>query len=145
MGTAAKQNRIPGITVIVVFFVFGTVMSGLAAVMLIFPASPIEFLWRVNPSAHAGFQVMGLWAVILMIAVCMTCATAALGLARLRRWGLWTAIAILAVNIAGNLANAVFARDWRTLIGLPIGGVMIAYLLRKRHVFSSSTPSGDAS
>jgi hypothetical protein len=145
MGTAAKQNRTPGITAIVVFFVFGAIMSGLAAVMLTFPASPIEFFWRVNPRAHEGFQAMGFWAVVLMIAVCVACATASTGLARSRQWGLWTAIAILAVNIAGDSANAVFAHDWTTLIGLPIGGLMIVYLVKKRNMFSSSARGDDAS
>ena len=40
-----------------------------------------------------------------------------------------TAIAILGINILGDTVNAVVAHDWRTLIGLPIGGAMIIYLL----------------
>jgi len=30
----------------------------------------------------------------------------------------------------GDCANAVFRSDWRTLIGLPIGTLMIYYLMR---------------
>jgi hypothetical protein len=39
------------------------------------------------------------------------------------------AIGILAVNLAGDSMNAIFRHDLRTLIGLPIGGLMIWYLM----------------
>ncbi len=110
-------------------------MSGLAALMLAFPGSPLEPLWRLNPHARDGFRTMGPFAVILMIAVCSACTTAALGLMRTKLWGLWTAVTVLSVNLAGDTANALLTHDWRTLIGLPIGGLMIVYLLRTRSAF----------
>ena len=129
-------SRPLGITALSFFFVFGAVMSGLAAVMLVFPGSALELLWRLNPRAREGFAAMGLWAVLLMAGVCVACATAALGLRRCRRWGYWAALAILSINLAGDTTNALIAHDWRTLIGLPIGGAMIAYLLTKRSAFA---------
>jgi hypothetical protein len=42
------------------------------------------------------------------------------------------AIVILSVNILGDLFNVFARHDPRTLIGLPIGGVMIIYLIRNR-------------
>jgi len=45
-------SRPSGITALSTFFLFGTVISGLAAVMLLFPGSVLEPLWRLNP--HAG-------------------------------------------------------------------------------------------
>ena len=117
------------------FFVFGALMSGLAAVMLLFPGSVLEPLWRLNPHAREGFATMGRWAVLLMAVVCTACATAAIGLWRGARWGYWTALAILSANLVGDTVNAFIGRDWRTLIGLPIGGVMIVYLLSQRRMF----------
>lgn len=105
--------------------------------MLLFPGSALEPLWRLNPRAREGFATMGWWSVILMAAVCVACSTAALGLWRRKRWGYWTALAILAINLAGDMANAVIAHDWRTLIGLPIGGAFIAYLVIKRKAFGA--------
>jgi uncharacterized membrane protein (DUF2068 family) len=131
----SNRSRPAGITALSLFFVFGTVMSGLAAVMLLFPGSVLEPLWRLNPQARAGFVTMGNWAVLLMALVCAACATAAIGLWRCARWGHWTALAILSINLAGDTLNALIAHDWRTLIGLPIGGVVIAYLFSKRRVF----------
>ncbi|MGB8768542.1 MAG: hypothetical protein WCC92_02935, partial [Candidatus Korobacteraceae bacterium] len=40
------------------------------------------------------------------------------------------------INLAGDTTNAVIAHDWRTLIGLPIGGAMVVYLLTKRSAFA---------
>ena len=60
-------NRPPGITALGLFFLFGTVMSGLAAAMLMFPKSVLEPLWQLNFRAHEGFAAMGLWAVLLVV------------------------------------------------------------------------------
>jgi hypothetical protein len=130
------QQRTPGITAMAAFFWFGACMSGLAGLMLLFPGSILDPLWRLNPRAQEGFAGMGGWAVLLMVVVCVACATAARGLWRCKRWGLWTVLAILTVNLAGDTANSVVAHDARTLIGLPIGGLMIFYLVRKRPLFT---------
>jgi hypothetical protein len=42
------------------------------------------------------------------------------------------AIAILIINIIGDLANVVIRHDYRPLIGVPVAGVMIFYLARFR-------------
>jgi hypothetical protein len=133
-----SHTRPAGITAVSLFFVFGAVMSGLTALMLLFPGSPLEPLWRLNPRAREGFAAMGGWAVLLMFVVCAACSTAAAGLRGCARWGYWTALAVLGINLAGDTINAFAARDWRTLIGLPIAGVMIAYLITKRGTFKSA-------
>ena len=130
-----QPSRPPGITALSFFFLFGTVMSGLAAVTLLFPGSVLEPLWRLNPRARDGFAAIGSWAVLLMVLVCMACGMAALGLQRCKRWGYWMALFILTINLAGDTANAVLAHDLRTLVGLPMGGAMIVYLLTKRSMF----------
>ncbi len=133
----ADPRRLTGIALLSLFFVFGATMSGTAAVMLLFTGSALEPLWRLTPRAHEGFAEMGTWAVLLMVVVCAACVTAAVGLWRCTLWGWWAAVAILSFNLVGDTANAFLAHDLRTLIGLPIGGFMIAYLLRKRRRFCS--------
>ena len=137
------RSRPLGVTVITLFFVFGAVMSGLAAAMLLFPGGVLEPLWRPNPHAREGFAAMGAWAILLMAAVCAACVTAAVGLWRCTRWGFWTALAILSVNMAGDTANAIIAHNWRTLIGVPIGAAMILYLLAKRRVLGLERRDAD--
>ena len=131
-----SRSRPLGITVMSLFFIFGAVMSGLTVVMLLFPGSPLDRLWGLNPHAHERFTTMGAWAVLLMGAVGIACATGAFGLWHLKRWSLLTAIAILIINLAGDTANAFLTHGRRTLIGLPIGAAMIVYLLARRRVFA---------
>ncbi len=130
---AAK--RPVGIALISFFFVFGALASGLAGFMLLLPRTPLDTLWRLNPHAREGFAPMGLWAVFLMSMVFVACAAAALGLWHRRRWGYWTAISILGINLLGDAINTFVLRDWRTVIGVPIAALMIAYLFRDRMVF----------
>jgi hypothetical protein len=65
-----------------------------------------------------------------MSVVGMACLCAAIGLARSAEWGRRLAIGILSVNLAGDSIAAWLRHDPQTLIGLPIGGAMILYLLR---------------
>jgi uncharacterized membrane protein (DUF2068 family) len=133
---ADSQMRPAGVAFLSCFFLFGLLASGLAALMLLLPGTLLDVLWRFNPHSREGLLAIGNWAVLLMSTACLACAVAALGLWRLRRWGLWTATAILSINLIADTINALVLRDWRTLIGLPIAGLMIAYLMRHRSSFA---------
>ena len=127
------EQRVPlGIKLLVAFFAFGAAMSLLTTVMLIFPGSTLDSLWRLNPDAHDSFQYLGKLSILLMLIVCVACTFAAIGLLRRAPWGIPLAVAILTINLVGDALNALVRHDLRTLIGLPIGGAMIAYLLWAR-------------
>ena len=127
------QSRTPiGIKLLAIFFGFGASMCLLTIVLLLFPGSALDSLWRLNPDAHGAFQLLGKISILVMAIVGAACASAAVGLAKNRRWGVNLALTILAVNLVGDLINAFARGDLRTLIGLPIGGAMIVYLLRAR-------------
>jgi uncharacterized membrane protein len=112
------------------FFAFGTTMCALTIVLLLFPGTALDSLWRINPEAHLAFQSIGKFAIILMFVVGAGCAFAAVGLWRNSLWGIRVALVILSLNIVGDLLNALVRHDYRALIGLPIGGAMIFYLAR---------------
>jgi hypothetical protein len=126
---------------LVIFFVFGATMALLAALMLLFPGSALESLWRVNPAAGVALKTMGPVGIALMIVVSAACTLSAIGLARLAQWGRLLAVGVLTINLVGDLSSALIRQDPRTLIGLPIGGAMILYLFSKRvrNSFASST------
>jgi len=113
------------------FFGFGALAAGMSAVSLAFPGSPLEAMWRLNPTARADLAQLGAWAVVLMAAVSTACGAAAIGLWRGWPSGRRLAIALLLVNLAGDLLNALVRGDLRALIGLPIGGAMLWYLLSR--------------
>ena len=66
-----------------------------------------------------------------MAVVGVACGLSAIGLAKNAEWGRRLAIGVLSVNLIGDSLNALFRHDARTLIGLPIGGLMILYLMKR--------------
>jgi len=63
-----------------------------------------------------------------MAVIGAACGLSAIGLAKNAEWGRRLAIGVLVVNLIGDSLNAFVRHDLRTLIGLPIGGLMIWYL-----------------
>jgi hypothetical protein len=121
-----------GIKLLSIFFVFGAAICLITIIALLFPGGALESIWRLNPDAHAAFQKIGKLSILLMAVVGSVCALASVGLATRARWGCQLALGILIVNLIGDLLNAFLRNDLRTLIGLSIGGAMIAYLLIAR-------------
>ncbi len=126
-------ERLPiGVLATVGLFLFGVLASATSFLALLFPGTPLRKVWRLKPDAHEAFLAMGPWAIVLLLVVCVAAALAAAGLLRRARWGHHLAVGILSVNLLGDTANALVRGDLRTLIGLPIGGALIVYLLRPR-------------
>jgi hypothetical protein len=110
--TGFQRSRSTGISLTSLFFVFGVLASGASFLMLLFPGTPLDVLWRLNPSAHAGLVGMGWQGRYVMFMVCVSCAFAAVGLWRCKRWGLWVAIYLLAGNFVGNTIQFFWFGDW---------------------------------
>jgi hypothetical protein len=105
-------------------------MCFLTIVLLVFPGTKLDLLWNLNPEARVAFQSFGSWSILLMLAVGIGCALAAIGLWCGTLFGVRLGLAILVLNMIGDLVNAVTRHDYRTLIGVPIAGAMIFYLAR---------------
>ena len=131
---AQSRQRPLGTTLLVIFFAFGFCAAGVTFVLLLFPGTELDIVWRLNPHAREGFAKIGAWAALLMLVVSAACALAAIGLWRRTCWGFWMAVAILGINLAGDTANALIVHDYRTLVGLPIGGYLLGYLFKQRRV-----------
>jgi len=130
-----NNQRVPlGIRLLSAFFAIGAVICLITIIALLFPGGALDPIWRLNPEAHAQFQEIGRLSILLMFVVGSACGSAAIGLATRARWGRPLALGILIVNLIGDLLNAILRHDLRTLIGLPIGGAMIAYLLMRARV-----------
>ncbi|PYP95776.1 MAG: hypothetical protein DMD38_10775 [Gemmatimonadetes bacterium] len=126
------MRRPVGLTLLSAFFVFGALMAFLAFLGHLLSGGFLEPIWRLNPDAHRALAELGGWGMLLMAAVAIACALGAIGLWIQAQWGRRLAVGILAINLLGDLMNAVTRGDLRTLIGIPIGGAMIFYLLRAR-------------
>lgn len=112
------------------FFAFGAMMCALTVVLLLFPGSAFDLLWRLNPEAQIAFRSLGNWSFLLMLIVGTACLFAAVGLWRGTVWGTRVALTILSLNIIGDLVNTLLRHDYRALIGLPVGAAMIFFLVR---------------
>ena len=137
-----NQKRRPlGITLLVIFFAAGALICSLVMLALAFPGGFWEIIWRLRPQVRGEFQELGTWSIVLMAAVGAACGLAAFGLARGAEWGRQVAIGVLTVNVVGDMFNAVFRGDPRSLIGVPIGGLMIWYLMMRKPASEAAPPS----
>jgi uncharacterized membrane protein (DUF2068 family) len=128
----SPDDRPFGVAVVSGLAALSTVPSTATALALAFPGAWADAMWRLKPDARADFARLGPWAIALMVVVAAGCAATALGLWHRRRWGHRLAVLGISVNLLGDTTNAVVRGDWRTLIGLPIGGAVLAYLLSHR-------------
>ena len=126
------MRRPVGLTLLTAFFVFGALMAFLAFLGLLLSGGFLEPIWRLNPDAHRALAELGAWGMLLMAVVAIACALVAIGLWIQAQWGRRLAVGILVINLFGDVMNAITRGDLRTLIGIPIGGAMIFYLLRPR-------------
>jgi hypothetical protein len=127
-----QRHRSVATTLLVILFAAGALICLVTMLALAFPGGFLEPIWRLKPEARVEFQRIGNWSVSLMAVVGAACGLAAIGLAKNAEWGRRFAIVVLTVNVFGDLLNALLRHDPRTLIGLPIGGLMILYLLKRR-------------
>jgi hypothetical protein len=127
-----KQNfRTVGRILLVFFLASGALISLVVMLALVFPGNDLESVWRLKPEARTQFHTIGRGASAVLMAIVATgCGFTAVGLAMNREWGHRLAIGILTINLIGDSLNAFFMRDPKTLIGLPIGGLMILFLVR---------------
>ena len=128
----ACAGRPLGITALGCFFAFGTLASGLAVLSLLLPGGPLKPMWRINPRGHEAFIRMGVWAFGLLVPICLACAAAAFGLLRGRRWGYQLGIALLLINLTGDVVNAGLGIEPLAVVGVPVVAVLLWYLLSPR-------------
>ena len=127
------RKRSLGTVLLVLFFAAGALICLVTIFALAFPGGFLESIWRLKPEARVQFQEIGRGtSIVLMTLVGTACGLSAIGLARHAQWGRWLAVAVLVINLVGDSLNALLRHDPKTLIGLPIGGLMIWYLSRLR-------------
>jgi hypothetical protein len=127
-----QQRSSVGTRLLTIFFAGGALICLLIVLALAFPGGFLDSIWRLKPETQTQFQQIGKGASIaLMMLVGTACGVAAIGLARSTEWGRLLAIGVLTVNVIGDSLNAWLRHDLKTLVGLPIGGLMIVYLLTK--------------
>lgn len=135
-------RRPRGIGALAIFFCLGCLISATSAVALLFPGGVLEPMWRLNPRAREAFAGMGPWAIALLLLVSVACGAASLGLWRRRRWGLLVAIAVLSINLLGDIVNTVLGIEPRAAFGIPVAAALLLYLASRRVRAQFSSAAG---
>lgn len=113
-------------------FVIGVIAASLACITLLMPGGRMDAIWQLNPDGHTRLLSIGRWSASLMFLVAVACALSVRGLLRRVLWGYWLVFTMLSANLIGDLSFALLRHDPRTLIGLPIAGTVLLFLLTKR-------------
>src|SRR5689334_19496420 len=69
-----STRRPAGVTALSIFFLAGAIICVIAVSSLLFPASFLEPIWRLNSRARTGFAAMRSWAIVLLLVVGVACA-----------------------------------------------------------------------
>jgi hypothetical protein len=128
MNHSTLRGRPGGVTALAIFFAMGAAVSLVTIVALLFPGGVLEPIWQLNPKARTGFATLGAWAPVLLATVGLGCAATARGLWSGRRWGRRLAMALFAVNLAGDSVNVVLGAEPRALVGIPIAALLLLFL-----------------
>ena len=128
-----KTNTRPlVVTLLIGLFVIGTAASLVSAISLSLPGSSLEKIWQLNPQARESFARMGGWSILLMGFVCVMCLLTSIGLWRGRKWGYWLSLAMLTINLIGDVTNVVGRGEYRAAVGIPIVLSLLIFLTRKK-------------
>ncbi len=125
---APKPSR--GLTAVGIFLVFGAVMATLAGTSLRWPRTYLDDMWILNPRAHRDLAPYGPVAGLLFLLLGATLAVAAAGWFKRKAWGWRLAVAVIAIQVLGDLVNAFSGRAVDGAIGVTIAGLLLFYLTR---------------
>jgi len=115
-----------------IFLFFGAAMASLAAITLLWRDTPLDRVWNLNPTAYARLAPRGRIVGILFLALSAILVTAGIGWFRRRLWGWRLAVATIAIQVLGDVANCVRG-DWlRGGTGVVIAGTLLLFLMQPK-------------
>jgi hypothetical protein len=128
----ADRTKPFGFAAIGTFLFFGATMAGLAAITLLCPGTFAERVWRVNPTAYQKLVPLGSKIGFLFLLLGSALLLSGIGWFRRRLWGWRLAVAIIAIQVVGDIINLARG-DWlRGGIGVVLAGALLSYLFTPR-------------
>jgi hypothetical protein len=113
------------------FLLFATAMASFAGATILCPGTALDRLWQLNPRAHRDLAPFGKTVGVLFLLLAVALALAAAGWFRRRIWGWRLAVTIIAMQLLGDLGNALSGHPAEGAIGVLIAGLLLFYLSRK--------------
>jgi hypothetical protein len=105
---ATSEKRPAGFLPIGIFFFFGATMATYAAITLAIPGTILDAAWKLNPEGHAQLASLGRIMAVPFLVLAAALFVAGLGWFRRRRWGWVLGVALIAINLTGDIFNLVF-------------------------------------
>jgi cytochrome c biogenesis protein CcdA len=129
--TQARPKTVP---IVAIFLFVATAIAAVVGTSLLFPNSLLDRLWDLNRPAAVVFQALGRIAGVLLLVLGLGIAAAATGLLHRRRWDWLFAIALFAIDGAGDVL-ALFATGdlLRSALGVSVSATFL-YSLTRPHV-----------
>jgi hypothetical protein len=121
-----------GITAIGVFLCFAALMAALAGTTLVWRGTVLDRMWTLNAPAYEELAPLGRTIGIPFLLFSAILVITAAGWLRRRRWGWYLGVAIIAIQLAGDLMNLFLGQLVRGGVGVIIAGLLLVYMLRAR-------------
>jgi len=121
-----------GLTAVGVFLIFGALMAFLAGTTLVWRGTILDRIWVLNAPAYARLAPFGKTVGIPFLFLSATLLLAGIGWFSRRLWAWRLAVAIIATQVLGDLANLLLGDFVRGGVGLVIAAALLFYLLRPR-------------
>jgi hypothetical protein len=112
------------------FLFFGAAMAFCAGATLVWPGTPLDRIWELNPRAYRQLGPLGRMVGIPFLFLGYALTVAGVYWFKRKPLGWRLAVAIMAVQVAGDLGNAIRGRIFEGLIGATIAGALLFHLLR---------------
>lgn len=128
------------VAIIAAFLFLATAIAALVGIALLFPSTQLDFIWQLNKPGAAFFHSIGRIAGLFLLALGCGTLAAGLGLLRGRAWAWWFAVALFAVNSAGDAVSYFVTHDGvRAAAGVFVSLIFL-YLLSRGAVRSYFFP-----
>lgn len=130
--TGAARTKARGLTAIGIFLFFGAAMASLAAITLIWPGTPLDRIWPLNPIAYRQLAPLGSTVGILLLLLGAALTVAGVGWFRRHLWGWRLAVMIIATQVLGDVVNGMRGELLRGGIGIIIAGALLLFFLQPK-------------
>lgn len=128
---ATSEKRPAGFLPIGIFFFFGATMATYAAITLAIPGTILDAAWKLNPEGHAQLASLGRIMAVPFLVLAAALFVAGLGWFRRRRWGWVLGVALIAINLTGDIFNLVFRGELlKGAVGVAVAGLLLTYMTR---------------
>jgi hypothetical protein len=127
---ASDAPKPSGFAAVGVFLFFGATVASLAAITLLWRGTYLDPIWSLNPTAYRQLAPLGRDVGVPFLLLGLALAAAGIGWFRRRLWGWRLTVAIIAIQIVGDVMNCIRG-DWlHGGIGVVIAGALLLFLLR---------------